>query len=767
MTIRSEASIVTERIDDDTPTVATLTPRDIDARYRWPAIVAEVNLVIDVHANRGEDHKLLHTSYRISVPPSAAPAAESGTFAPTYHHEQHLEAPHGVAQHTLRDAYVFARESFVDEAAHAARTNPVAYRLAQLEPGARNVIRMVSERGAWSEPRLADPPPAASALRGRGFAFHRAEEPSDDHAFTPTWSAWIVDLAVDRRTGDIAIDRLVAGGGSGEPDTHALHSVSSPRIAQTISRLMQMPLAAEPAFDETPSQRPSPLAAVAYRVTSPQKRQGDHSITPSTPTSFETGDGPLAAAIANALFDATGVRFREPPFSRDRILAGLNHTAIDGAHVRSSVPKKSWLKYGAIGSLFGVALAMFVGPKMFAPLASGEIDASAWSAATIERGRQVAIAADCAVCHTAPGGIKNAGGLPLDTPFGVIYSTNLTPDRETGIGMWSYPAFARAMREGISRDGKHLYPAFPYTSFAKISEPDMLALYAYLMSQTPVRSLPPDTRLPFPLNLRSSVAGWNWLFHDARPFVPDPHHSALWNRGKYLVDGAGHCGACHTPRNALGAERSKAYLMGGHAEGWDAPPLVGKRGPVPWTEDALFDYLRSGFSKEHGVAAGPMGPVVAGLSELPAADVRAIAHYLASLSPPVDADVVAKAAQARSATAELVATPGMERGKRAFETACAVCHEAAAGVGHFGVRPLMALNTSVGQTTPDNLLRVLHYGIDDPATDDLGYMPGFADVFDDQQMAELAAYVRARYAPDQPPWKHLEKASSSLRTGQH
>ncbi|WP_157636875.1 cytochrome c, partial [Burkholderia ubonensis] len=392
-------------------------------------------------------------------------------------------------------------------------------------------------------------------------------------------------------------------------------------------------------------------------------------------------------------------------------------------------------------------------------------DGAMWSAATLERGRQIALAGDCAVCHTAPGGRVNAGGFALDTPFGTIYTTNITPDPETGIGAWTYSAFARAMREGIARDGTHLYPAFPYTAFARMSEADLLALYAYLMSQPAVKHTPPKTTLPFPLDRRRLVAGWNWLFHDAQPFAPAPDRSALWNRGKYLVDGAGHCGACHTPRNVLGAEKGGlAYLSGGVAEGWTAPSLVAsKASPVPWTEDALYDYLRTGFSAQHGVAAGPMAPVVAGLAALPESDVRAIAHYVASLSPHVDAMTAAAAAARQARGAEAAATLGFENGRRAFGAACAVCHEESGGVGHFGVRPLMGLNTSVSQDAPDNLLRVLHNGIDHPATAGLGYMPGFGDAFDDRQMAELAAYIRARYAPGQPAWRDLEAASARIR----
>lgn len=234
------------------------------------------------------------------------------------------------------------------------------------------------------------------------------------------------------------------------------------------------------------------------------------------------------------------------------------------------------------------------------------------------------------------------------------------------------------------------------------------------------------------------------------------------------MDGAGHCGACHTPRNRLGAEKSGlAYLAGGEAEGWDAPPLVGNHVPVQWTENALFQYLRTGFSTEHGVAAGPMGPVVAGLAALPESDVRAIAHYITSLSPKVDDATAARAVQRQSDGANLISLMGMERGRRAFETACAVCHTSSGGVGHLGVRPLMGLNTSVAHAKPDNLLHVLLNGIDSPATPDLGYMPGFRGVYDDRQLAELVAYIRARYAPDQPAWKNLEEASGRIRHAAH
>lgn len=746
----------------------------------------------------------------------AAPAVDASAAASpfVYRHAQTSIEMADAAGAIPPHAHVFARESFVDELAGALRRDPVALRLQHLDAaqdaGPREIIRMVSERAAWGAP-VAAGRQAGARLSGRGFAFDGARSPSSsgtialpatradesaqagvvapsDHdreqpkaeatreSGDANWSAWVVDLDVDPATGEVAVRRVVAGQGVGAPDRAALAGLPAWQIGAAISRVMGTRLAARPAHDETDAAaRPDALAHEL--VVAADASSGAHDVRSAHDAQrIEQAAAPAAAAIANALYDATGVRFRAPPFDPERIRAALAHpvSAGFGDGPAAVAPRRAsrwrrWLAGGGIGGmaggLIGLACAILPGPAPIAPVAPGGADAATWSAATLERGRQIAIAGDCAVCHTAPGGAPNAGGLALDTPFGTIYTTNLTPDPETGIGAWSYPAFARAMREGIGRDGTHLYPAFPYTAFAKLSEPDLLALYAYLMSQPPVKHAPPKTKLPFPLDQRRLLAGWNWLFHDARPFTPDPSRSAAWNRGKYLVDGAGHCGACHTPRNALGAEQGGlAYLSGGEAEGWIAPPLVASRtAPVPWTEPALFEYLRTGFSAQHGVAAGPMAPVVAGLASLPESDVRAIAHYLTSLSPPVDDAAAADAAARHARGAEAVATLGLENGRRAFDAACAVCHAESGGVGHFGVRPLMGLNTSVSQATPDNLLRVLHNGIDHPATERLGYMPGFRDAFDDRQMAELAAYIRARYAPGQPAWRNVEEASARIR----
>ncbi|MCA3782018.1 MAG: c-type cytochrome [Burkholderia sp.] len=763
------------------------------ARYEWPIGDAHAHASFEIETRTAPDGRMTTWRYRAQAAGAgthesreAAAPADAGSASPfVYRHAQTsvelADAGGAIPGH----AHVFARESFVDELAGALRRDPVALRLQHLDAardaGPRETIRMVSERAAWGAP-VAARANAPSQVSGRGFAFDgepagasaaRSGDTRDDG--DPHWTAWVVDLDVDRATGDVAVRRVVAGQGAGEPGDASMAGLPAWQIEAAISRVMGARLSARPAHDETDAGvRPDAIAheLVAFDAAA-HRAHGELSVHEAR--RIEQAAAPAAAAIANALYDATGVRFRAPPFDAAHIRAALAQPVpVDAGDGLYTAPRRAsrWRRWlagggagGVVGGLIGLACAILPGPAPIAPVAPGGADGAMWSAATLERGRQVALAGDCAVCHTAPGGATNAGGLALDTPFGTIYTTNLTPDPETGIGAWSYPAFARAMREGISRDGTHLYPAFPYTAFAKLSEPDLLALYAYLMSQPAVKHAPPKTKLPFPLDRRRLVAGWNWLYHDTRPFAPDPARSAMWNRGKYLVDGAGHCGACHTPRNALGAEKGGlAYLSGGEAEGWVAPPLVASpASPVPWTEGALFDYLRTGFSAQHGVAAGPMAPVVAGLAALPESDVQAIAHYLASLSPPVDAAVAADAATRQARGAESVATLGLENGRRAFDAACAVCHAESGGVGHFGVRPLMGLNTSVSQATPDNLLRVLHHGIDQPATDGLGYMPGFGDAFDDRQMAELAAYIRARYAPGQPAWQNLPEASAKIR----
>ena len=271
----------------------------------------------------------------------------------------------------------------------------------------------------------------------------------------------------------------------------------------------------------------------------------------------ESASVPSAAAIANAIFDATGVRFRELPFTPERILRGLRGeeqatpealpAPTSAAAARSRIWQNPFARRAGVFATAAALCAAVIGIgaavlpwRAIAPIARP--DASVYSAATIARGQQLAALGDCAVCHTSVNGILNAGGRPLQTPFGTIYATNITPDVETGIGAWSYPAFERAMREGIHRDGRHLYPAFPYTHFAKTTDADMQALYAYLMAQPPVRAETPANALAFPFNLRPLMAGWNALFHQPNVFQarsrPNPRYgiaAPIWSRASAIA----------------------------------------------------------------------------------------------------------------------------------------------------------------------------------------------------------------------------------------
>ncbi|RZI88860.1 MAG: c-type cytochrome, partial [Variovorax sp.] len=421
----------------------------------------------------------------------------------------------------------------------------------------------------------------------------------------------------------------------------------------------------------------------------------------------ESASVPGTAAIANAIFDATGVRFREPPFTPEKVLAALNPLAPTSlplpvgegwgegrqrsngkAVVPSSQPspkgrrsKPAMLGALAVGAI-GVIAGLLGWRASIAPVA---FSAPVYSEATIERGRTLAALGDCVVCHTAPGGTPNAGGRAMDTPFGTLYTTNLTPDTATGLGAWSFTAFQRAMREGISRDGHHLYPAFPYTAFAKSSDDDLQAIYAYLRSLPAVHAETPKSELRFPYSVRPLMAGWNALFHDPAPYQPVATQSAEWNRGAYLVNGLGHCGACHTPRNAMGAEQGgSAFLAGAIADGWEAPALTAlSKAAVPWDADALYRYLRDGHSPRHGFAGGPMAEVVRELQQVPDEDIRAMSTYLASFNPqPKDAPELA-----RQAVASAAATRGQLLGpaQALSNMRCASCHHDGNGPTLLGV----------------------------------------------------------------------------------
>ncbi|MGC2775000.1 MAG: molybdopterin cofactor-binding domain-containing protein, partial [Bradyrhizobium sp.] len=670
----------------------------------------------------------------------------------------------------------FAHESYVDELAAEAGVDPIEYRLRYLkDERARDLVNAVAERAGWTpRPVREDKTPDNGVVHGRGFAYALYVH-SKFPGYGAAWSAWIADVAVNTTTGDVSVTRVVAGQDSGlmiNPDG-VRHQIEGNVIQSTSRALME----------EIPFARGKVAAREwgAYPIiTFPDVPRIDVLMLPrpdQPPLGVgESASVPSAAAIANAIYDATGVRFREPPFTPERILKGLRGEQVETPAPQSlpapDKPATTWLKpfakrSGLIASAVAAcAAAIGVASAVLPWRAIGPItrpDPSVYSAATIARGEALAALGNCAVCHTADGGVVNAGGRALETPFGTVFSTNITPDAETGIGAWSYPAFERAMREGVHRDGRQLYPAFPYTHFARTGDADLQALYAYLMAQAPVRQQAPDNALRFPFNLRPLLAGWNALFHDSQPFKPDPAKSEQWNRGFYLVESLGHCSACHSPRNALGAEQPKAYLAGGFADGWEAPALTAlSTAPIPWTEDELTTYLRSGQSRFHGVAAGPMAPIVKDLATLPDADIRAMATYLASFQAP-SPDTAKLEAMASELEARTKVTSASSPAARLYLGACAVCHEVG-GLPLFGSRPSLALNSNLHSATPDNLIQVMLHGIMKPASSDLGYMPAFKDHLSDAQLAELVAYLRGQFAPAKPAWTGVDAAVNRIRS---
>jgi mono/diheme cytochrome c family protein len=390
---------------------------------------------------------------------------------------------------------------------------------------------------------------------------------------------------------------------------------------------------------------------------------------------------------------------------------------------------------------------------------------SAFDAAVIAKGAKLAAVGDCAVCHTAPGGRPYAGNRPIPTPFGTIYSTNITPAPGNGIGHWSEASFRRAMRRGISRDGRHLYPAFPYPHYAKLDDGDLHALYAFIMTRQPVDVFTPANELPFPLNERWLLPVWNYFFLDRTPVRPDPGQSAAWNRGRYLVEGLGHCGDCHTPRNLLGGEKTSQALGGGAAEGWRGSALnVASPAPVPWDAPHLIAYLQHGWDIEHGAAAGPMQEVTGGLAGADPADLRAVADYLAAQQGEITPArrQRAKEALARTATS---ASPQQAAGEDAaaaiFAGACAACHTGGpAMVPPHGID--LALSTTVNEMDPTNARRIVIGGIR-PREGEAGpWMPGFGNAFTEDQLVKLLAYIRAHYASG-PAWPDLAAKLRDIR----
>jgi len=426
----------------------------------------------------------------------------------------------------------------------------------------------------------------------------------------------------------------------------------------------------------------------------------------------------------------------------------------------------------AVAALGAAAAFGYAWQSPIAPIVPSSV--GPFEPALVHKGALLARVGDCGTCHTASGGAAYAGGLAMPTPFGTIYSTNITPDAETGIGRWSEAAFVRALRAGVDREGRHLYPAFPYDHFTLVSDDDAKALYAFFMSRDAVKAQARANELPFPINIRLVLAGWKLLFLRQERFAADPARDAAWNRGKYLVDGLGHCGACHSPRNLMGAEEKSRGFEGGEAEGWRAYALgVSSQSAVPWDESSLADYLANGFHPLHGVARGPMAAVVDNLAKVGRADVDAMARYLASVAGQPNAARVAAGVNARAgqpsglgrlpqAAGAQAATPPVsgEAGGAIYAAACASCHDSGRPLPLGGAH--LSLSTALSGDSPANLLNIVMQGL--PAADQVvgPIMPPFADVLGDRQLIDLAHFLRSRFA-GKPDWEGIAQAVHTAR----
>ena len=372
--------------------------------------------------------------------------------------------------------------------------------------------------------------------------------------------------------------------------------------------------------------------------------------------------------------------------------------------------------------------------------------------ALLERGKYLTIAGDCIACHTTAEGKPFAGGVVFPTPVGDIVSTNITPSKTHGIGDYTLEDFTKAMREGVGPEGKHFYPAMPYTSYALVTDADIEAMYAYFMHGIePVDEAPPETQLPFPFNIRASMAVWNMLFLDKGTFQPAPDEGELWNRGAYLVNGLTHCSSCHTPRNFLMAEDKSKDLAGGYVGPWLAPNITSDQtsGIGGWTTEELVRYLKTGRAHGKAQAAGPMAEAVDNsLAFLTEEDLNAIAVYLKTV-PPIQGVDSEKSVSAWGQPSDeldslrgvpLPDDPNQMTGAQLYDAECATCHQAQ-GQGSRGL-PSLFNNSVVGRLETNNLVMAILDGVHrGPIGDTAITMPGYRNELTDQQISTLATYV--------------------------
>jgi mono/diheme cytochrome c family protein len=362
----------------------------------------------------------------------------------------------------------------------------------------------------------------------------------------------------------------------------------------------------------------------------------------------------------------------------------------------------------------------------------------------IERGRYLVTAGDCAACHTRPdGGAPFAGGRPIETPFGNVVSANITPDRQTGIGGWSDDDFDKAVRQGIRRDGSRLYPAMPYTSYTKMTRDDVDAMHAYLSTVAPVHNEVQSDALPFPFSIRYGMNVWDWIFFNSGTYAPDRTKSAEWNRGAYLVQGPGHCTACHTPKNFAGADKSGEFLQGADLQGWFAPDITNdkRRGLGRWSVDDIVKYLKTGHNPISGATGTMAEEIEHASSGMTESDLKAIATYLKSLpgrndnQKPIAAD-----------------DPQMKAGAAIYRDQCSACH-GLDGKGVPNLFPALADSSQMRSDDPATVLRIILQGARSVATNDEPTgpgMPSFAWQLNDAQIAAVVTYIRNAWGSAAP-----------------
>jgi mono/diheme cytochrome c family protein len=377
----------------------------------------------------------------------------------------------------------------------------------------------------------------------------------------------------------------------------------------------------------------------------------------------------------------------------------------------------------------------------------------------VRRGAYLARMGDCAACHTADKSRPFAGGLPITTPFGKIYTPNITPDPDTGIGQWSDADFMRAMHEGIGKSGERLYPAFPYVEFTRVTEQDVLAIRAYLNTVAPVHYTPPPNDLRFPFNLRWLMIFWNLFNFEEGRFVPDPQKSAEYNRGAYLVEGLAHCEECHTPRNFIQGLRKSDRFAGAIQAGWQAYNITPDRagGIGGWSDDALMAYLSTGSADGHANAAGPMAEVVQNSTQyLTDEDLHSIVAYLRAQQPISGGVTRSRDSWGQPAVDDVTTLRGTAitsvNGTQLFIANCASCHDwTGAGIGASapGAYPSLIHNSVAGAASPTNLAMVILHGVTRKTKDADVLMPAFGNELTDDQIAAISNYVTKQFGNPQ------------------